>query len=412
MSRIVLKLGGRVAATGGERSRCATRATRSWWCTAQARRSPRRWSGAGSCRVRGRPPRDDAGGARDRAGLVRRGERRGLRRDRAERRDAVRRRDRTAGAQVEALGLVGRPAPSAPAGLEALAAGRVPVVAPLAPTGPLNVNADEAAAALAVGLGAERILFLTDSRASSWTTPSSSASAPTTPTGCSAGSFEGGIVPKLRPPSLQRAAVSRRDRRHGGERMTRPSQSGLRAARLGSADLCARRHHARARRGLPGLGRRRPRYLDFVAGIAVVSLGHCAPGARAAAQAQLDRLWHVSNLYWTEPMLQLAGLLAERFPGGRAFFCNSGAEANEAALKIARKATGRTRIVALEGGFHGRTLGALRRPASRRNGRASGRCSPASLSRARTTSSRSRRRSRPQAIPRSCCSSPCSGRAE
>ena len=58
-------------------------------------------------------------------------------------------------------------------------------------------------------------------------------------------------------------------------------------------------------------------------------------------------------------MLRLAGLLAERFPGGRAFFCNSGAEANEAALKIARKATGRTRIVALEGGFHGRTLGAL-----------------------------------------------------
>ena len=100
-------------------------------------------------------------------------------------------------------------------------------------------------------------------------------------------------------------------------------------------------------------------YLDFVAGIAVVGLGHCAPAPLAAAHEQLDRLWHASNLYWTEPMLHLAGLLAERFPGGRAFFCNSGAEANEAALKIARKATGRTRIVALEGGFHGRTLGAL-----------------------------------------------------
>ena len=100
-------------------------------------------------------------------------------------------------------------------------------------------------------------------------------------------------------------------------------------------------------------------YLDFVAGIAVVGLGHCAPGPLAAAQAQLDQLWHASNLYWTEPMLRLAGLLEERFPGGQAFFCNSGAEANEAALKIARKATGRTRIVALEGGFHGRTLGAL-----------------------------------------------------
>jgi len=100
-------------------------------------------------------------------------------------------------------------------------------------------------------------------------------------------------------------------------------------------------------------------YLDFVAGIAVVGLGHCAPAPLAAAHEQLDRLWHASNLYWTEPMLRLAALLAERFEGGQAFFCNSGAEANEAALKIARKATGRTRIVALEGGFHGRTLGAL-----------------------------------------------------
>ncbi len=100
-------------------------------------------------------------------------------------------------------------------------------------------------------------------------------------------------------------------------------------------------------------------YLDFGAGIAVVGLGHCAPVPLAAAHEQLDRLWHASNLYWTEPMLRLAALLAERFEGGRAFFCNSGAEAIEAALKIARKATGRTRIVALEGGFHGRTLGAL-----------------------------------------------------
>jgi predicted acetylornithine/succinylornithine family transaminase len=100
-------------------------------------------------------------------------------------------------------------------------------------------------------------------------------------------------------------------------------------------------------------------YLDFVAGIAVVGLGHCAPAPLAAARTQLDLLWHASNLYWTEPMVRLAGLLGERFDGARSFFCNSGAEANEAALKIARKATGRTRIVALDGGFHGRTLGAL-----------------------------------------------------
>jgi len=100
-------------------------------------------------------------------------------------------------------------------------------------------------------------------------------------------------------------------------------------------------------------------YLDFVAGIAVVGLGHRHPAVTAAAHAQLDKLWHVSNLYWTEPMTRLAGLLSERSGGAQAFFCNSGAEANEAALKVARKATGRSRIVALEGSFHGRTLGAL-----------------------------------------------------
>ena len=100
-------------------------------------------------------------------------------------------------------------------------------------------------------------------------------------------------------------------------------------------------------------------YLDFGGGIAVVSLGHCHPAPLAAARAQLERLWHASNLYRTEPSEQLASLLSERFGGAQAFFCNSGAEAIEAALKYARKATGKAGIVALEGGFHGRTLGAL-----------------------------------------------------
>ena len=100
-------------------------------------------------------------------------------------------------------------------------------------------------------------------------------------------------------------------------------------------------------------------YLDFAVGLAVVGLGHRHPAVTAAAHAQLDQLWHASNLYWTEPMLRLAGRLSERAGGAQAFFCNSGAEANEAALKVARKATGRSRIVALEGGFHGRTFGAL-----------------------------------------------------
>ncbi len=101
------------------------------------------------------------------------------------------------------------------------------------------------------------------------------------------------------------------------------------------------------------------RYLDLVAGIAVVGLGHRHPAPTAAAHAQLDRLWHVSNLYSTEPMEHLAERLSSRFGGAHSFFCNSGTEAIEAAIKWARKATEKTELVALEGSFHGRTMGAL-----------------------------------------------------
>ncbi len=101
------------------------------------------------------------------------------------------------------------------------------------------------------------------------------------------------------------------------------------------------------------------RYLDLLAGIAVVALGHGHPAPLAAAHGQLDRLWHVSNLYWTEPMQELAERLSDRFGGASAFFCNSGAEAVEAAIKYGRRATGRPGIVALHGSFHGRTIGAL-----------------------------------------------------
>ncbi|HEU0246546.1 MAG TPA: acetylornithine/succinylornithine family transaminase [Gaiellaceae bacterium] len=100
-------------------------------------------------------------------------------------------------------------------------------------------------------------------------------------------------------------------------------------------------------------------YLDFGAGIAVVSLGHCHPAPLAAAREQLERLWHASNLYRSEPAEELAERLCARVGGAQAFFCNSGAEAIEAALKYARKATGKSGVVALEGSFHGRTLGAL-----------------------------------------------------
>jgi len=101
------------------------------------------------------------------------------------------------------------------------------------------------------------------------------------------------------------------------------------------------------------------RYLDFVAGIAVVALGHCHPAVTSAAHAQLDRLWHTSNLYWTEPMTDLATRISSRIGGGQTFFCNSGAESIEAGLKYARKATGKSGVIALDQSFHGRTYGAL-----------------------------------------------------
>ena len=100
-------------------------------------------------------------------------------------------------------------------------------------------------------------------------------------------------------------------------------------------------------------------YLDFAAGIAVVGLGHRHPAPLAAAHAQLDRLWHASNLFATDPARVLAASLSERLGGAQAFFCNYGAEANEALLKYAHKATGKQGVIALEQGFHGRTAGAL-----------------------------------------------------
>jgi predicted acetylornithine/succinylornithine family transaminase len=108
------------------------------------------------------------------------------------------------------------------------------------------------------------------------------------------------------------------------------------------------------------------RYLDMTAGIAVCVLGHGHAGLAEAIAAQARRLVHVSNLYFIEAQVQLAEALSRRAFRGRAFFCNSGTEANEAALKLARRyqivtrgQTERTEIVAFENGFHGRTMGAL-----------------------------------------------------
>ena len=109
-------------------------------------------------------------------------------------------------------------------------------------------------------------------------------------------------------------------------------------------DLRAPGRHVRARRGRLARRRRRPP-LPRPRSPASPSSGSatCHPAPLAAAHAQLDALWHVSNLYWTEPMAELAERLSDRFGGAQAFFCNSGAEAIEAALKYARKATGQAR---------------------------------------------------------------------
>ena len=100
-------------------------------------------------------------------------------------------------------------------------------------------------------------------------------------------------------------------------------------------------------------------YLDFLAGISVCNAGHCHPHVVAAVEAQVRALMHVSNLYFNRPMVGLAERLSARSLGGRVYFANSGAEANEAALKVVRKARPRGEIVVLHGGFHGRTYGAL-----------------------------------------------------
>ncbi|HEX2092780.1 MAG TPA: acetylornithine/succinylornithine family transaminase [Longimicrobiaceae bacterium] len=108
------------------------------------------------------------------------------------------------------------------------------------------------------------------------------------------------------------------------------------------------------------------RYLDFTSGIAVNALGYGDPDVTAAIRVALDSgVVHTSNLFRTRPAAELADWLAERSFADRVFFCNSGAEANEAAIKFARRWAGasggkrRTEIVAFRGGFHGRTMGAL-----------------------------------------------------
>jgi len=105
-------------------------------------------------------------------------------------------------------------------------------------------------------------------------------------------------------------------------------------------------------------------YLDFVAGLAVCSLGHCHPKVVEAIEAQAKILLHVSNLFHTKPQIELARLLVENSFADKVFFCNSGAEANEGAIKLTRKymrdkKEDRFEIIAMRNSFHGRTLATI-----------------------------------------------------
>ncbi|MCX6694791.1 MAG: aspartate aminotransferase family protein [Candidatus Altiarchaeota archaeon] len=101
------------------------------------------------------------------------------------------------------------------------------------------------------------------------------------------------------------------------------------------------------------------KYLDFFAGIAVVSLGHCHPKVVSALKKQAETLWHVSNWYYTQPQAELAELLCKLTGMEKVFFTNDGTESTECAIKLARKASGKKEIIAFKNSFHGRTMGAL-----------------------------------------------------
>ncbi len=104
------------------------------------------------------------------------------------------------------------------------------------------------------------------------------------------------------------------------------------------------------------------KYLDFTSGISVCNLGHCHPRVTEAIQRQAAKLVHVSNLFYNENQPQLAALIAQHSFGGRVFFCNSGAEANEALIKLARRwghDAGKHEIICMDESFHGRTLATL-----------------------------------------------------
>ena len=246
-----------------------------------------------------------------------------------------------------------------------------------------NVNADEAAGAVARALGAYKVIFLTD--VDGWLRDPADPDSVISEAGADEveavlDDIAGGMRPKLkacldaihggvtfahivdgRVAALAAArALHRRRHRH---------EDPARRMTLAALKLLERDHQvpAYARLGVEfvrGEGARLwdddgNEYLDFQTGLAVNSLGHCHPAVVAAIREQAERLIHVGNLFYTEPGLRLARRLAESSLGGKVHFANSGTEANEAAIKVARKAKPRGSIVSVHRGFHGRTYGSL-----------------------------------------------------
>lgn len=288
-----------------------------------------------------------------------------------------------------------------------LAQGLVPVVSPIAAgldAERYNVNADDAAADIAAALGADCLCLATD--VAGVLVPGSDAPlARCDPAQArrliADGTIGGGMRPKvlacLRAVGAGvRAAWIVDGRREGpvqGAALQRPgagtaflasASGGPAPLHAGDGDGAAVR--ATYERYVLGTYARAPQvlvrgegtrvwdasgrsYLDFLCGLSVTNLGHCPPAVVAAVAAQVRRLAHTSNLYHTEPQAELAAeLVAMAFPG-RVFFCNSGAEANEGAIKLCRKAAWRkaqarggapaTEVCSFEHSFHGRTYGAL-----------------------------------------------------
>lgn len=262
--------------------------------------------------------------------------------------------------------------------------GGVPVVAPMGTGGPSgpgqgahglhNVNADAAAGALAAALRADELLLLTDVpgvRPAPGAAPQAQMTADEARSWIARGTAKDGMVPKLQAALAALAGGVRTVRIGGGAGDAPGVLEALRAGETGTAVVDPFMPLFRRPLTLShGVGSyvwdtSGHRYLDFVGGIAVLALGYGHPEVVRAVRRQAVSLLHTSNLYHTQAQDELAAWLTGHSFAARAFFCNSGTEAIEAAIKLARRhhwangQPGRAEVIAFENGFHGRTYGSL-----------------------------------------------------